>query len=398
MSSAHLIIYDSALARDDTGRGPSLVIWLSLAAVAIFVGWAAFAMLDEIVRGEGEVISSSRTQSIQSLEGGILSEVLVHEGQEVEAGTVLARLNDTSVRAEVEDLQEQIAALELRRLRLGAEQAGAMEFDVPIEMASQYRGLVDTEQALLTARLTDFESRRAGAMAIVEQTKREKDTMEDLDRQNLVAEIEVTRARKAYMDAKRVHDDIVTTLQLERAQQVRDVISEIGTLRQALAARQDELTRTELRAPMRGIVNRVDITTIGGVVGSGQQIMELIPLNEQLLFEARVKPSDIAGLRIGQEATVKLSAYDYSIYGMLDGKIDVISADTVVDPDDRSAQPQPYYKVTVSIDLDNLTERQREIVLRPGMQGQVELYTGAKSVLRYLLKPLYRSSEALTER
>ncbi len=399
MSSTDLIVYQSrALAPVMQRRGPGRLIWMSAAVLVIFMVWAGFAALDEIVRAEGQVISSSRTQSIQSLEGGILAEILVSEGDEVNAGDVLARLNDTSIRAEVEDLQEQIAALELRRLRLEAEATEQDDFVVPDQIANRHPELVRSERGLLKAQLSDFRSSRDGAGAILEQTRRERKVMEDLDRQKLVAKIEVTKAVKAHADAQKAYDEVVTTFELERATALGELLTELSTQRQNLAAKQDQLTRTVLRAPMRGIVNKVNITTIGGVVGSGEQIIELIPLNETLLFEALVKPRDIAGLRVGQEATIKLSAYDFAVYGLLHGKIEVVSADTFTDERARGDEAEPHYKVIVSVDVDNLTDRQRDIALRPGMQGQAELYTGQKTVLRYLLKPLYRSREALTEK
>lgn len=399
MSGTDLVIYQSAaLAPPLRRKGPGRLIWLSAAAVLAFLVWAGFAALDEIVRADGAVISSSRTQSIQSLEGGILSEVRVREGDVVEAGAILARLSDTAVRAEVEELSEQIAALDLRRLRLEAEAAGAGGFDVPPEIAGRHPDLVASELGMLAARLSDFRSRRDGAGAILAETDKERRVMQDLDRQNLVAKIEVTKAEKAYADAKKAYDEVVTGFELERATALGELLTELSTLRQTLAAREDTLLRTVLRAPMRGIVNKVDITTIGGVVGSGEQIIELIPLDETLLFEALVKPRDIASLRVGQEATIRLSAYDFAVYGLLHGKVEVVSADTFVDERARDDSAKPHYKVLVSVDMDNLTDRQRDIVLRPGMQGQAELFTGQKTVLRYLLKPLYRAREALTER
>ncbi len=400
MTGTDLIVYQSAALTPQVQRkGPGRMIWLSALVIVLFLVWAGFAALDEIVRAEGEVVSSSRAQSIQSLEGGILAEIDVSEGDEVEAGAVLARLSDTSIRAEVDDLKEQIAALELRRLRLEAEAAEETDFAVPVSVAKNHPELVRSERELLLARLSDYQSRRAGARAILDQTDAERQVMIDLDKQGLVAKIEVAKAVKAYADAKKAHDEVITSFELERATTLGELLTELSTLRQNLAAREDELRRTVLRAPMRGIINKVNVTTIGGVVGSGEQIIELIPLDEKLLFEARVLPRDIANLRVGQEATIKLSAYDFAVYGLLHGKVEVVSADTF--SDERSARPeeaQPHYKVIVSVDLENLTERQRDIALRPGMQGQAELYTGQKTVLRYLLKPLYRSREALTER
>jgi adhesin transport system membrane fusion protein len=159
----------------------------------------------------------------------------------------------------------------------------------------------------------------------------------------------------------------------------------------------DQLNRAVLTSPMRGIVNTLSVTTIGGVVRPGEEILQIIPLDEELFVEARVQPKDIAGVLPGQEATVKLSAYDYTIYGTLKGKVTLISADTFKDERARDPSGNPHYKVTLQVDTAHLTERQASLQIRPGMQASVELHTGTKTVLQYLLKPLYKSKEAFRE-
>ncbi len=250
---------------------------------------------------------------------------------------------------------------------------------------------------LLRARQTEFETAKSGAKRVLEQAAQEKQLMENLLKKKIVALIEVTRARKAHADAKIRYDEIVTTTELERAQEYSDTLKELATLKQSLKASQDQLDRTVLRSPMRGIVNGLKVTTIGGVVRPGEEILQIIPLDEELFVEARVKPENIAGIRRGQEATVKLSAYDYTIYGSLKGKVDVISADTFKDERARDPDASAHYKVTVRVDMSELTERQSRIEIRPGMQANVELHTGSKTVLQYLLKPLYKSREAFRE-
>ncbi|MCP3878831.1 MAG: HlyD family efflux transporter periplasmic adaptor subunit, partial [Sulfitobacter sp.] len=167
--------------------------------------------------------------------------------------------------------------------------------------------------------------------------------------------------------------------------------------KQNLKASTDQLNRTVLVSPLRGIVNNLSVTTIGGVVRPGEEILQIIPLDEELFVEARVKPEDIAGVRPGQEATVKLSAYDYTIYGTLKGTVKLISADTFKDERSRAPDGDPHYKVTLQVDTEHLTPRQASLQIRPGMQASVELHTGSKTVLQYLLKPLYKSKEAFRE-
>ena len=376
-------------------RGPARIIYLCGAAVLVFVLWAAFAWVDEIVRGQGEMISSSRPQIIQNLEGGILAELLVGEGDIVNRGEVLARLEGTQFKSQADDLNNQITALTVRKVRLEAELAGQFDFDLPEGVGADMQGLIASERALLNARQTDFMSRREGAQRVLDQAAKERALLEDLLERKIVALIEVTRARKAHADARIKLDEIITQTELERAQAYSDTLKELGTLRQNFRAAQDQLNRTVLVSPMRGVVNNLSVTTIGGVVRPGEEILQIIPLDEELFVEARVSPKDIAGVRPGQEATVKLSAYDYTIYGSLKGQVRLISADTF--KDERKPDGDPHYKVTLGVDTSDLSVRQRSIAIRPGMQAEVELHTGSKTVLQYLLKPLYKSREAFRE-
>ena len=380
-----------------TLRGPSLTIWLSAATVFLFILWAAFAWVDEIVRANGSFISSSRPQIIQNLEGGILTELMVQEGDIVQRGDTLARLHGTQFKSSVEDLRDQINAHDIRRLRLEAELAGQFDFTVPADLAERSPEIVASERALLAARQSDFVKRSEGAQQVLEQAAEERRLLENLLEKNIVALIEVTRARKAHADAEARYNEVVTQTELDRAQDYSETLKELATLKQNLKGSQDQLNRTVLTSPMRGIVNNLSVTTIGGVVRPGEEILEIIPLDEELFVEARVAPEDIANIRHGQEATVKLSAYDYTIYGSLKGEVDFISADTFEDERARDPDGDPHYKVTLKVDMSGLTPRQSKIEIRPGMQAQVELHTGQKTVLQYLLKPLYKSQEAFRE-
>ncbi|MDG1282511.1 MAG: HlyD family type I secretion periplasmic adaptor subunit [Pseudorhodobacter sp.] len=383
---------------EDRMNRPSLTIWLIAISVLVFVLWAAIAWVDEIVRAPGEVVSSSRPQIIQNLEGGILAELSVAEGQTVEAGQTLARLFGTQYQSAVDELRDQIGGLEIRRYRLEAEMAGALEFDPPATYARRLPDIVSSERALLTARQSDFIARRDGAKQILTQASKELELLENMLKKEVVPLIEVTRARKSHSDAENRYSDTITQMGLERAAEYSDTLKQLTALRQTLKGAEDQLNRTTLVAPMRGIVNKLSITTIGGVVRSGEEIMQIVPLDEELFIQAKVSPKNIASVREGQEATIKLSAYDYTIYGTLSGHVVLVSADTFKDERARNPEQDAHYKVTLAVDRNALTERQRNLEIRPGMQAEVELQTGGKTILTYLTKPLYKSQEALRER
>ncbi len=380
------------------GRGPSMVIWAIGASLLVFLMWSAFAWVDEIVRAEGTVVSSSRPQIIQNLEGGILAELLVSEGDTVEAGQTLGHLQSTHYQSAVDDLRDQIAALEIRKLRLEAEMRGETRLYVPEDLAQRVPDIVASEATLLKARAEDSMARKAGAEAVLEQAAKELEIMEKMYDQGVAPMIDVTRARKAHRDAESRLSDIVTQTELERAQDYSDTLKELTSLKQNLKVSEDQLARTILVAPMRGVVNNIAISTIGGVIRPGEEILQIIPLDEQLFIDAKVKPRDIAAVRKGQSATVKLSAYDYTIWGSLKGEVTFVSADTFLDERSRTADGNPHYIVTLKVDLSQLSERQKSIEIRPGMQAEVELETGGKTILSYLTKPLYKSQEAFRER
>lgn len=379
-----------------TSRASGRIIRLVAVAVAAFLAWAAFAPVDEIVRADGQVVSSSRAQIVQNLEGGILAELFVAQGDRVEAGQILARLQDTKFRASVDDLQDQIDALEIRRLRIEAEMTGADFFEVSADLTARSPGILSSERTLLAARQADFTARRSGAREILGQQEEELATMERLYKQEIVALLEVNNARKAVSDARIKYTEIGTRAELELAEDYSRTLQDLTSRRQELRLASDQLKRTVVTAPLPGIVNSLAVTTIGGVVRPGEEILQVIPLGEELFVEAQVKPEDIASVEPGQPATIKLSAYDYTIYGTLKGSVDFVSADTF--KDERDPKAQPYYRVNVRVDRDSFTERQSTIEIRPGMRATAELQTGAKTVLQYLLKPLYKSREALRER
>lgn len=380
----------------ETTKASSRMIYLIAFALVVFLGWAGWASVDEIVRGDGQVVSSSRAQIVQNLEGGILAELHVRQGDVVQKGQVLAKLQDTKFRAASDDLQDQIDALEIKQYRVEAEINGEYDFAVPDDLAGRSPSILASERALLKARQTDYQSRRASALDILRQLKNEHSNLRSLHEQKIVALLEVNEAKKRVSDAQAKYDEIGTQAELELAEDYSETLRQLTSLRQEQRLARDQLNRTVITSPMAGIVNSLAVTTIGGVIRPGDEIVEIIPLGEELFVEARVKPEDIANVQPGQDVTIKLSAYDYTIYGSLRGKVDFVSADTF--EDERDANALPFYKVTVRVDRAGFSERQRQIEIRPGMRATAELQTGSKTILSYLLKPLYKSREALRER
>jgi adhesin transport system membrane fusion protein len=288
--------------------------------------------------------------------------------------------------------------LEIRKLRIEAEMRGEMKFYVPEDLAARVPDIVASEATLLKARQEDFQARRDGAQAVLDQAANELDIMERMYAQEVAPLIDVTRARKAHRDAENKLSETMTQTELDRAQEYAETLKELTSLRQNLKISVDQLQRTVLMAPMRGVVNKIAISTIGGVIRPGEEILQIIPLDEALFVDAKVMPRDISAVRQGQEAVIKLSAYDYTIWGSLKGEVTFVSADTFTDERSRAADGDPHYIVTLRVDMGQLTERQKDMEIRPGMQAEVELQTGGKTILTYLTKPLYKSQEAFRER
>lgn len=372
-----------------------MTIWLISATFFIFAVWSYYAVLDEVVRGPGKVVPSSRTQVIQSLEGGILSEVMAWEGQIVPAGSVLARLDDTKFEGSYKELESQITALEATLHRLEREMAFADQLELPTEIAESDPGLAQSEKQLFRARRAEYNSSTDAHTETIALQEREVSMLREMSDQNLVPRLDLVKAQKQLSqvtsDAAAYRAEYV----LNRSEEFSAALTELKQLQTNLETREDQLARTSLYAPVRGIVNKLLITTIGGVVAPGDAILELTPLDDELRVEARISPKDIAFVTPDMGATIKLTAYDYTIYGSFPGKVVHISADTF--EDETSRDNQPYYKVLVSVEAEALEKNGEKIEIRPGMLADAELNVGDKTVLQYLLKPLFKTSEAFRE-
>ncbi|MDR2309717.1 MAG: HlyD family efflux transporter periplasmic adaptor subunit [Brucellaceae bacterium] len=375
-------------------RRPSIVVWMSFIAVGALLLWAYFAPLEEIAAGNGKIIPSSRAQMIQSLEGGILSELLVQEGDIVEGGQKLAVLDDTRFRASYGELDSKILSLEAAAARLRSQMNGT-DLVFP-ESVKAEKDLMDREQRLFDSQRDTLNANLSSLKESYALTSRELKLTEPLVAKGAASEVEVIRLRQQVVELDRKMKELENQFQVTARESYSKTMAELDSQVKLNVGRMDQLARTIITAPVRGIVKDIDVTTVGGVIAPGGTIMEIVPIEEQLVVEARVNPRDIAFIRPGMVAAVKLTAYDYSIYGGLWGKVERISPDTLVDEVDKRII---YYRVYVKTDNSSLkTPDGIEHPIIPGMVASVEFRTGTKTVLEYLIKPLNKMGEALRER
>jgi len=382
-------------ARDRKRRSSATLVWTLATFAVVFVIWAKNAPLDEIVRGPGVLIPSSKNQIVQSLEGGILEEINVREGDLVTAGQAIARLNETQYQSDVQDFEGQILTIEARLARLTAELSGATEFVLDDAFWQADPTLAASEGQLFAARHLEHTTAVSAAEQKLDLDESEVALVEAMVNRNAMPAIELINAKSAALDSKTELDQLITEFQLERADEISDLITELGRLEAQVGQSRDQLARSTLLSPADGIVNTIFTTTVGGVVQSGEPIFEITPQNDELLVEVRIRPADIAFVTPNMRTTIKLTAYDFTIFGSLTGNVAQISADTF--EDEQTTDAEPYYKVLVAIDKASLAERQDVFEIRPGMLASAELHVGEKTVMQYLIKPLIKSSEALRE-
>lgn len=416
--------------------------WILLGTVA-FMGvalvWASIAKLDEVTVGQGQVIPSSKVQVVQNLEGGIVSEIMVEPGESVEQGQALMRIDDTRFSSSYLEGDSKDGALRARIARLEAE-AGLAPFAPPADLERDKPQLVQQERELYESRHRDFAAGLAVLRRQAEQRRQELAEMEarvvrlrqsfDLVQQELammrpaaekgvvsrvdlirlerqandlngeleVARLTVPRLRAAEQEVQQKKDQYVADFRAQASRELSDTRAEHSAVSANNLALEDRLDRTVVRAPVAGTVKQVKVNTVGGVVQPGMDLVEIVPTDDALLVEARVRPSDIAFLKPGLDAMVKLSAYDFSIYGGIEGVVEHISADAIVD-DRPGARPEAYYLVRVRTLNGSHGAGGMPLKILPGMQATVDIRTGRKTVLQYLLKPVLRAKQtALRER
>jgi adhesin transport system membrane fusion protein len=417
-------------------RGPRRLIMVIAAGFVLFVAWAAFAKLEEVTRGQGQVIPTSKAQIIQAADAAQVKAILVRSGETVKAGQLLVRLDDPQSAAELGQIQAENRTMTVRASRLGNEAQGE-RFDCPVDVVKSMPDACINEEKLQQLRQQALSEKRSALSAQIEQKRRDMaeaqatasslqnslalvhkqvDMLTPLAAKNIVPQTELLTAQREASDltgrlaaAQEAGGRAQAAIREAQAQEAeaglhfrQDAMDEANQLNAKLAALTEtqrgaagKAERSEIHAPMNGVVSNVQVTTIGGFVNAGQKLMEVVPMGEKLLVETKVQPKDIAFIRVGQDALVKVTAYDFSIYGGLKGKVVQVSADTIYDEQAKQA----YYSVIVETDLAYLKSGAKQLPITPGMICNVDIITGRKSVLTYLLKPVLKAhEEALRER
>ncbi|MDA3979254.1 HlyD family efflux transporter periplasmic adaptor subunit [Gallibacterium sp. AGMB14963] len=388
-----------AALQEEKHTGLFAVIWLLGAFLIVFIIWSYFSKIEEVTRGQGTIIPNSREQIIQSLDPGILDQMMVKEGDLVEKGQVLLKLDDTRSSAILRETKAKVDNLEAIATRLKAEISGkplVFPNDIPQEMKEREMGVYQAKKDALNEALKTLRESKALLDSEIALT-------EPMVNKGAVSQVELLRM-------KRSANDMALQISEREHKYITDASNELvriqGDLDQAkenLAARADPVERSLLRAPLKGIVKNIRVNTIGGVISAGQDIMEIVPVEDNLLVEAYINPKDVAYIRPGMKAIVKLTAYDYAIYGGLDGVVTLLSPSTLQDKrqaSDLNLNPNnSFYRVLVRTTGSHLTDKNgSELPVLPDMIATVDIKTGEKTIFQYLIKPITRMKQALQER
>ncbi|AWY01289.1 hemolysin secretion protein D [Marinomonas primoryensis] len=418
-----------------TPRGGRIILWVVFIFVAAALVWANYTALDEVTVGDGKVIPTSQVQQIQNLEGGILKEINVKVGQVVDSGQVLMTIENTEALSSLREQQAEFINLQVRATRLQAESYSLMpEFDA--DAKEKYSLVVNRELDLYNSRLESLRTNQASFQQQIEQRKQEiveqqakldnlkqsyvfsKEELDltrpafeqgavsrvellQLERQvnQLQGDLEATqlaipRARSALKEAQSNLAESDAQFRAEAQEDLTSVKSKLDQLKEASVSLEDKVSRTQVRSAVKGIVKQIQLNTVGGVIKPGMNLMEIVPIEDSLLIEAKVRPENIGFIQPGLNAVVKLSAYDFAIFGGLHSTVENISADTILDEEGNS-----FFLVRVRTDKNYLGTKQAPLPVIPGMQATVDIITGKKTLLDYLLKPILKAQQnALRER
>lgn len=365
-----------------------------LGLVLSLVVWSRFAVLEEVTTGQAQIVPSGKVQVIQSLEGGIVSALNVQEGDLVKAGQPLVVIDPTRAESSYNEVEKRRRSLIAAAARLRAE-ASAQPLRFPPEIAGD-TDLVRYETETYRVRRQAVDQATAALSSSIALMRRELAITEPMSARGLVPEVDVLRLRRQINDAQMQIAERTNRYRADASTELSKMEGELAQVSEVATGRRDALTRTILRAPMQGTVKNVQVTTIGGVVQPGAAVMEIVPFRDVLLVEAKIRPSDVAFIRPGQKATVKLAPYNYLVYGALEGKVETISPDTL--REDRKTGEETFYRVLVSTGRSSLIHQGKALPIIPGMTGTVDILTGRRTVFDYFLRPVLKVEEAFRER
>lgn len=421
------------LLKKQTMRGSRLLVWLSVFVVAALLYWASQAWIDEVVRGEGKVVPSQQVQVIQSLDGGVVEDIMVRPGQIVEQGEVLLRIDPTRFTSTLGETEAEIMALKAKAARLRA-LADGDAIEIPSEVALAAPELAEMEIRIWETRsqelenslsiaeeqlkqrreeLRETEANREQAAQSCGITSQELSMTRPLLESGAVSQVDILRLQRevakycgeqkafsaqidrieaAIHEAEKRLTETEISFRNQARSDLSDTRARLSSLQEGQVGLADRVRLAEVRSPVRGVVKSLHANTLGGVIQPGHDILEIVPSDDSLLLEVRINPRDIGFIRPEQEARVKFTAYDFTVYGGLDGEVEQISADTLVDE-----QGNTYYVADVRTESAFLGDEEKPII--PGMMAEVHILTGKRTVLQYLLKPILRAREnAFVER
>ena len=382
----------------EPANAASWAVYLMLTAVVVALAWATLAEVDMITRSDSRVVPVGREQVIASLEGGILRELKVREGEAVAAGQALALLDPTRVEAQQNEGRLKRLALLATVVRLQAEASGRpLAFPKELGPVPQ---VTQSETDSYTARQRALTEAVASSRRNQSLLERELAMAEAMAGKGLMSEVEVMRLRRQVNDLSLATQERINRFRQDASADLVRVQTELAMLGEQQVVRDDILRRTVLTSPVRGLVKNIRMNTLGGVVSAGAPVMEIVPVDDQVLVELRIKPSDIGFIKVGQPVEIKLSAYDYTVYGSLHGQVDTVSPDALGDPNNPSPAGgnATWYRALVRAAAATLKAGGKPLTVLPGMTGTAEIRTGRRSVLSFLLRPMMKATEAFTER
>jgi membrane fusion protein, adhesin transport system len=368
---------------------------VAMGGILLLVVWSAFSSIDQVTRAQGQVIAVARTQSVQAPDGGVVSEIHVKEGETVKRGQLLVTLEKGRAQAAVDDSRAKVAALKITLARLRAEVYGqALKFDAEL---SAYKNYIDNQRDLYVKRKNAIDQDVAALTEMQGLAKQELDMNRQLEKTGDVSKSEILRLQRSVADISAQINNKRNKYFQEALAEMTKAQEDLNTQQEQLEDRSQLLEHTELTAPTDGVVKNIKVTTLGGVVRAGDLVLEILPIGK-LIVEAKVPTADIAFIKTQQDASVKLDAYDYSIYGVVKGRVDYISPDTLIDETKQGAIP--YYRIHIVLDGHQFQGQKGELIdVRPGMTATVEIKAQERTILSYLTKPVTKTiSESMGER